>query len=278
MKVRKIVAGLAAVSMLAAFSAQTVLAADTVAIKADKVEAAAGENFTVNVALDGVPAQGISVIEFAIKYDATALSDVKVTAGEVVPGGVDDVDKFDGVTAFAADTSTSGLITVTYSTAQSDAKYCVAKSGTYAVITGTVKAGTAAKEYPIEIVAIDRETKQGSGENNKAIKAGYIDADGNATTYATTVTNGAVIVTDGSVTPTDGPEDPGDIKWGDVDVNGTVDIIDVIALNKNLLMGEEISDQGKKNADVNQNGAPDEADALAILQYKVGILEKLPVA
>ena len=43
MKVRKIVAGLAAVSMLAAFSAQVVAAADTVTVTASKVEAKAGE-------------------------------------------------------------------------------------------------------------------------------------------------------------------------------------------------------------------------------------------
>ena len=59
MKVRKIVAGLAAVSMLAAFSTQAVFAADTVTFKADDVTAKAGATFTLNVELSGVPAAGL---------------------------------------------------------------------------------------------------------------------------------------------------------------------------------------------------------------------------
>jgi hypothetical protein len=272
MKVSKIVAGLAAASMLAAFSAQTVSAADTVTIKADEVTAAAGENFTLNISLDGVPAQGISVLEFAVKYDSSVAQDVKVTAGAVAKNGVDDVEKWDGVTAFVADTSQAGLITITYSTSQTDAKYCIHESGVYATITGTVKAGTADGSYPVEIVAIDRETKEGSGKKNSEIKAGYIDADLKATTYATTAVKGAIKV--GAPAETDPPS--GDIVYGDVDENGKVDIIDVITLNKNLMVNDPISAQGKKNADVDKNGKIDETDALNILKAVVELVT-LPV-
>ena len=272
MKVSKIVAGLAAASMLAAFSAQTVSAADTVTIKADEVTAAAGENFTLNISLDGVPAQGISVLEFAVKYDSSVAQDVKVTAGAVAKNGVDDVEQWEGVTAFVADTSQAGLITITYSTSQTDAKYCIHESGVYATITGTVKAGTADGSYPVEIVAIDRETKEGSGKKNSEIKAGYIDADLKATTYATTAVKGAIKV--GAPTETDPPS--GDIVYGDVDENGKVDIIDVITLNKNLMVNDPISAQGKKNADVDKNGKIDETDALNILKAVVELVT-LPV-
>lgn len=275
MKVSKIVAGLAAASMLAAFSAQTVSAADTVTIKADEVTAAAGENFTLNISLDGVPAQGISVLEFAVKYDASVAQDVKVTAGAVAKNGVDDVEKWDGVTAFVADTSTAGLITITYSTSQTDAKYCIHEDGVYATITGTVKAGTADGSYPVEIVAIDRETKEGSGKKNTEIKAGYIDADQKGTTYATTAVKGAIKV--GKPVATDEPTDaPGDTLYGDVDVNGKVDIIDVITLNKNLMVGEELKPQGKINADVDKNKSIDEVDSLNILKAVVELVT-LPV-
>lgn len=271
MKVSKIVAGLAAATMLAAMSSQTVLAADTITIKADEVAAAAGENFTLNISLDGVPAQGISVMEFAVKYDTKAVENVKVSAGAIAKNGVDDVEKFEGATAFVADTSTAGLITITYSTSQTDAKYCVSADGVYATITGTVKAGTADGSYPVEIVAIDRETKEGSGTKNKDIKAGYIDADQKGTLYATKVVNGAVVV------GTEPTADPGKVVYGDVDESGKVDIIDVITLNKNLMVGDKISDQGKKNADVDQNGTIDEVDSLNILKYVVEIVTELPV-
>ena len=76
------------------------------------------------------------------------------------------------------------------------------------------------------------------------------------------------------------PEPTGDTAalCGDVDESGKVDIVDVIALNKNLMVGEKLSEQGKKNAiTVPGKAAPDEADALNILKYVVEILPELPV-
>ena len=65
---------------------------------------------------------------------------------------------------------------------------------------------------------------------------------------------------------------------GDVDESGKVDILDVITLNKSLMVGEKLSDQGKINADVDlSGGAPDETDALNILKCVVEIIT-LPVA
>ncbi|MBR3631222.1 MAG: cellulase family glycosylhydrolase [Oscillospiraceae bacterium] len=76
--------------------------------------------------------------------------------------------------------------------------------------------------------------------------------------------------------PTDAP-DKG--LCGDVDESGKVDIIDVIALEKNLMTGEKLSAQGKKNAVTTgaQNRDPDAVDALNILKYVVEIYPSLPV-
>ena len=68
----------------------------------------------------------------------------------------------------------------------------------------------------------------------------------------------------------------GDVAYGDVDVNGSVNIIDVITLNKSLMVGEKLSDQGKKNADVDNNQKVDEVDSLNILKSVVEI-QTLPV-
>lgn len=62
---------------------------------------------------------------------------------------------------------------------------------------------------------------------------------------------------------------------GDVYGDGQVDIIDVITLNRSLLIGTSMLESEKAAADVNQNGVPDEADALMILRSIVGI-EPLP--
>ncbi len=64
---------------------------------------------------------------------------------------------------------------------------------------------------------------------------------------------------------------------GDVNMDGKVSIADVLALNKNLLSGEELSAEGILNADVDLDGSPTSSDALNILKYTVMILDSLPV-
>ncbi len=64
-------------------------------------------------------------------------------------------------------------------------------------------------------------------------------------------------------------------KYGDVNNDNVVDLRDVIMLNRNLLIGQTLSAEGMKNADVNKNGKPDSNDALLILKSTIG-LEKLP--
>lgn len=72
---------------------------------------------------------------------------------------------------------------------------------------------------------------------------------------------------------------------GDVDCNGTVDIMDVILLNRYLMIGAEISEQGMENAlctALNDGAArsasvrqPDAVDALNILKYIVRLVDEL---
>ncbi len=86
--------------------------------------------------------------------------------------------------------------------------------------------------------------------------------------------------------PTD-PEEPSgtsDIPikvslYGDVDCDGKLGILDVITLNKNLMVGEALTPQGRINADVDRSNPdkPDELDALNILKAVVEIIT-LPVA
>lgn len=66
------------------------------------------------------------------------------------------------------------------------------------------------------------------------------------------------------------------INYGDVNCDGEVDLVDVIMLNKNLMIGEKITDKGKKNADVDNNGDADEVDSLNILKSIIHLVE-LPV-
>lgn len=64
-----------------------------------------------------------------------------------------------------------------------------------------------------------------------------------------------------------------DVKLGDVNEDGEIDILDVILLNKNLLGSTKLTEQGKRNADVDQNTKVDTTDSLTILKYVVKILD-----
>lgn len=71
-----------------------------------------------------------------------------------------------------------------------------------------------------------------------------------------------VIVTDGTDT----------VIQGDANCDDSVDILDALALNKNLLTGEKLSEYGTLNGDMNRDGRLDSADVLDILKYTIQLM------
>ncbi len=59
---------------------------------------------------------------------------------------------------------------------------------------------------------------------------------------------------------------------GDVNCDDTIDILDVLTLNKNLLAGYPLSDQASLNADTDGDGVPTSTDALNILKFTIGLI------
>ncbi|MBQ8725218.1 MAG: dockerin type I repeat-containing protein, partial [Oscillospiraceae bacterium] len=70
---------------------------------------------------------------------------------------------------------------------------------------------------------------------------------------------------------------PSDVKYGDLNLDGTVALIDVIYLNKFLSGAITLNEQQKANADCVSDGALNSADAGALLQYTVEAISSLPV-
>lgn len=66
--------------------------------------------------------------------------------------------------------------------------------------------------------------------------------------------------------------------YGDVTLDGEVDILDVIALNKFLLGSAKLDADARANADTDGNTTLDSTDSLNILKFVVEIIEQLPVA
>ena len=62
---------------------------------------------------------------------------------------------------------------------------------------------------------------------------------------------------------------------GDANLDGNVDILDVITINKAILGKETLTRHQNEFSDVNQNGVPDSSDSLAVLKYIVGLTSSL---
>ncbi len=76
--------------------------------------------------------------------------------------------------------------------------------------------------------------------------------------------------------PTTEPEPQPEAEYGDVNEDGTVDVLDIIVLNKFLLGGGSLSPQGSINADVDLDGVATPNDSLNIMKFIVKLIEKLP--
>ncbi len=70
----------------------------------------------------------------------------------------------------------------------------------------------------------------------------------------------------------------GNVAAGDLTGDGTIDIMDVIKVNKFLLGSVSLSDAEKTAADVDQNDEVDSTDSLNILKYVVELIDSLPVS
>jgi beta-mannanase len=76
--------------------------------------------------------------------------------------------------------------------------------------------------------------------------------------------------------PTD-TTDGDDILYGDVNDDGSISILDVIAINKSLMGSHTLTSAGKAAADVDQDGVLTAADSLSIMKYCVKLIGELPI-
>ncbi|MBD5142292.1 MAG: hypothetical protein K2K06_11105 [Oscillospiraceae bacterium] len=263
MKLTKITAGLAAISMLAVATSQIAFAEDAVKLTAEKVTAEQGSDFTLKVDLSGIPENGVSAAEFSVTYDASVITITGAKAGDIVNTTS---DGFDDVAVFDADYSEAGRITITYGTI-GDASTWVKADGTFLTITGTAS-GAAGSATDINIVAIDRPYYDGSESTISDIYVGSVDGDDNVTNCAVSVVAGSVTISgDGDVTDS--------TRKGDANLDGNVDILDIITVNKTILSQKKLEGQGFKNADIDGDSIISPQDSLSIMSYIVKLIPEL---
>ena len=262
MKKTQIISGLMAMAMTVMSLGISASAADSVAVKIGTDTVKAGENFSVDVSLSGVPSSGLSSIDFAINYD----SGIKVT--DVALGTIGDT----GAKAQEGDLGDTLFnwydngkqIVVVWATGLTDSQYWIKSSGVFLTIEGSVKDGTAKGEYKLTGGGADRAAYPGSSD-----KAGaYLSAVG-----ATATTDYTAAFTNGSVTVGGGGGQQTDADWGNADEKDEVDVSDAVLVAR-FAVGDSvnISDQGQINADVTHDGQVNGDDVLKIVKYVAGFI------
>lgn len=221
--------------------------AETVVFKISSASASAGESFTANIELTQVPANGISVAEFAIQYDKDIISINTVEMGEIARTQSDSADNEMFDYAVNAD---NGVINVSWITF-GGANYHVKDTGVLMKLTGNVlssaKGNSSAK---INLVPIERETTPGSGVMNSEIVVGYLDDGFNSVQYNTTVNAGYIKV----------------MGRGDVNKDGEIDEIDASIVLRHISLGEAIPENYNASAaDATEDGKVDMSDVIYIL-------------
>lgn len=301
MKTKRTMAGILAVAMAASTMAWTpVFAAGEIGVSAEKVSAKVGESFTLQVSLSDVPTSGLGGCEFSMTYDSTIVTVTDVQAGTITDTGSDEEQSaFAGeAPSFDCNYETAGTIDVMWTTGLTDPAYLVKQDGVFLTITGTVNESAKVGDVSeFKIQAIGRETKPGSDIKNDKVIFVNVNADGEVTSYDTVLSDGSVtVIGDGTTTTTDvvttttttttgtdvtttsTSKDDGVVTYGDVNVNGVVDLTDAILLNKHLagLVTLEPDSQRYTNADVNADGNVDDKDGQILIDFVILLIDSLP--
>lgn len=310
MKAKRTIACALALSMLAvtATSLGASAAGSSVTLAGSKATAESGGEFSVDVSLSGVPSTGINVLDFAVTFDQTILSVDQVTVGAAADTGADAADSTSKDAPVFATNIKDGEIAVSWTTVAPTANW-IKSDGVILTITGTVKDGVAdGTVTPIDFAPVSRDTYEGSGTKNSSMVIGYISGTDSAsygivteagsvtigskqttteapvTTTAvettTTVTNETTAETttkenETTTTKSTIQVDPS-LLYGDVNLDGDIDLADAVLLNKSVAGVVELNDTAKANADCFADGVIGSDDSMTLLKFLVHLVNELP--
>ena len=310
MKAKRTIACALALSMLAATATSlgASAAGSSVTLAGSKATAESAGDFSVDVSLSGVPSTGINVLDFAVTFDQTILSVDQVTVGAAADTGADAADSTSKDAPVFATNIKDGEIAVSWTTAAPTANW-IKSDGVILTITGTVKDGVAdGTVTPIDFAPVSRDTYEGSGTKNSSMVIGYISGTDSAsygivteagsvtigskqttteapvTTTAvettTTVTNETTAETttkenETTTTKSTIQVDPS-LLYGDVNLDGDIDLADAVLLNKSVAGVVELNDTAKANADCFADGVIGSDDSMTLLKFLVHLVNELP--
>lgn len=138
------------------------------------------------------------------------------------------------------------------------------KNGGIVTLTATNGSITLTKEIGIVTEVFTTSTT----EETTTTTTESVTTDSDETTATTSGSETATTTKGGDVTPAS--------LYGDVNLDGRVDIIDAVMLNKAAANTVQLSEQQRSNADCDANNEVDSNDAVVLLKFLVSIIKTLP--
>lgn len=139
-----------------------------------------------------------------------------------------------------------------------------AKNGGTVTLTATNGSITLTKEIVVATEVFTTSTT----EETTTTATESVTTDSDETTATTSGSETATTTKGGDVTPAS--------LYGDVNLDGRVDIIDAVMLNKAAANTVQLSEQQRSNADCDANNEVDSNDAVVLLKFLVSIIKTLP--
>lgn len=139
-----------------------------------------------------------------------------------------------------------------------------AKDGGTVTLTATNGSITLTKEIVVATEVITTSTT----EETTTTTTESVTTDSDETTATTSGSETTTTTKGGDVTPAS--------LYGDVNLDGRVDIIDAVMLNKAAANTVQLSEQQRSNADCDANNEVDSNDAVVLLKFLVSIIKTLP--
>lgn len=139
-----------------------------------------------------------------------------------------------------------------------------AKNGGTVTLTATNGSITLTKEIEVAICIMTTSTT----EETTTTTTESVTTDSDETTATTSGSETTTTTKGGDVTPAS--------LYGDVNLDGRVDITDAVMLNKAAANTVQLSEQQRSNADCDANQEVDSNDAVVLLKFLVSIIKTLP--
>lgn len=139
-----------------------------------------------------------------------------------------------------------------------------AKDGGTVTLTATNGSITLTKEIVVATEVFTTSTT----EETTTTTTESVTTDSDETTATTSGSETTTTTKGGDVTPAS--------LYGDVNLDGRVDIIDAVMLNKAAANTVQLSEQQRSNADCDANNEVDSNDAVVLLKFLVSIIKTLP--